>query len=139
MSQINQERSLGDLLSGLVNDISGLFRKEIQLAKAETSEKVGEMMGGAVSLLVGGVLALGALGVLLSALVTLLAAYFITALDMAATASNAVAAGIVTVLVGVIAWVFISRGLSTLRASNLNLKRTTSSLGRDANMVKERL
>jgi len=139
MSQINQERSLGDLLSGLVNDISGLFRKEIQLAKAETSEKVGEMMGGAVSLLVGGVLALGALGVLLSALVTLLAAYFITALDMAATVSNAVAAGIVTVLVGVIAWVFISRGLSTLRASNLNLKRTTSSLGRDANMVKERL
>ncbi|WP_297112920.1 phage holin family protein [uncultured Devosia sp.] len=139
MSQVNHERSLGDLLSGLVNDISGLFRKEIQLAKAETSEKVGEMMGGAVSLLVGGVLALGALGVLLSALVTLLAAYFITALEMSVTVSNAVAAGIVTVVVGIIAWVFISRGLSTLRASNLNLNRTTSSLGRDANMVKERL
>ena len=31
---------LADLLGGLASDISGLFRKEIQLAKAEASEKL---------------------------------------------------------------------------------------------------
>lgn len=138
MSQVNDSRSLAELLSGLVSDISGLFRKEIQLARAETSEKVGQMMGGAISLLIGGVLALGALGVFLSALVTLIASYFV-AQGMDPTLSNATAAGIVTVVVAIIGWIFISRGLDTLKASNLNLNRTTTSLGRDADMVKERL
>jgi len=138
MSQINEGRPLSELLGGLVSDISGLFRKEIQLAKAETSEKVSEMMGGVVSLLIGGVLALGALGVLLSALVTLIASFFV-AQGMDPTLSNALGAGIVTIIVGIIAYVFINRGIATLQASNLNLKRTTASLGRDADIVKERL
>jgi drug/metabolite transporter (DMT)-like permease len=138
MAEVHDNRSLGELLSGLVGDISGLFRKEIQLAKAETSEKVGEMMGGVVSLLIGGVLALGALGVLLSAIVTLIASFFINQ-GMDPSLANSLAAGIVTVVVGIIAWVFISKGLKTLKASNLNLNRTTASLGRDADIVKERL
>lgn len=138
MSQVNENRSLPELLSGLVADISGLFRKEIQLAKAEASEKVSDMMGGVVSLLIGGVLALGALGVLLSALVTLIASFFV-AQGIDPTLSNAIAAGIVTIVVGIIAWIFISKGLNSLKASNLNLNRTTTSLGRDADIVKERL
>ena len=138
MSQANDTRPLSELLSGLVSDISGLFRKEIQLARAETSEKVGEMMGGVVSLLIGGVLMLGALGVLLSALVTIISAFFV-AQGMDPTVSTAIAAGIVTLVVAVIGWVFISKGLGTLKTSNLNLNRTTTSLGRDADVVKERL
>jgi drug/metabolite transporter (DMT)-like permease len=138
MSQVNEGRPLAELLGGLVSDISGLFRKEIQLAKAETSEKVSEMMGGVVSLLIGGVLALGALGVLLSALVALIAAFFVSQ-DMDPTLANALGAGIVTIVVGIIGWIFINRGIATLRASNLNLKRTTASIGRDADIVKERL
>ncbi|MBB4052747.1 hypothetical protein GGR20_002395 [Devosia subaequoris] len=138
MSQTNEDRTLSELLNGLVGDISGLFRKEIQLAKAETSEKVGQMMGGVVSLVIGGVLALGALGVLLSGAVTVIAAILV-AQGMGATISTAIAAGIVTVVVGVIGWVFISKGLNALKASNLNLNRTTTSLGRDADVVKERL
>ena len=138
MSQANDTRPLSELLSGLVSDISGLFRKEIQLARAETSEKVGEMMGGVVSLLIGGVLMLGALGVLLSALVTIISAFFV-AQGMDPTVSTAIAAGIVTLVVAVIGWVFISKGLGALKTSNLNLNRTTTSLGRDADVVKERL
>ena len=138
MSKDNENRPLSELLGGLVGDISGLFRKEIALAKAETSEKVGEMMGGVVSLLIGGVLMLGALGVLLSGLVTIIAAFFV-AQGMGATLSTAIAAGIVTAIVGIAGWVFVSKGLDTLKASNLNLNRTTTSLGRDADVVKERL
>ncbi|MDB5473988.1 MAG: hypothetical protein JWP99_1291 [Devosia sp.] len=138
MSQVNEGRPLAELLGGLANDISGLFRKEIQLAKAEASEKISETVGGIVSLAIGAVLALGALGVLLSAIVSLLASFFINQ-GMDPAMSNAIAAGIVTIVVGIIAYVFIKKGLSTLKASNLNLNRTTASLSRDADIVKERL
>lgn len=138
MSQVNEGRPLGELLSGLAGDISGLFRKEIQLAKTEASEKISETMAAAVSVLIGAVLALGALGVLLSAIVALLAAFFVN-MGWDATMSTAVASGIVTVVVGIIAWIFISKGLNAFKAQNLNLKRTATSLGRDADIVKERL
>lgn len=138
MSQVNEGRPLAELLGGLASDISGLFRKEIQLAKAEASEKVSQTMAGVVSLVIGGVLALGALGVLLSAIVSLLASFFVNqGLDEAL--ATAIAAAIVTIVVGIIAYVFINRGMSALKASNLNMNRTTASLSRDADIVKERL
>ena len=46
MSASEHGRPLGDLLGGLVSDISGLFRKEIELAKAEAGEKVDEAQPG---------------------------------------------------------------------------------------------
>ncbi len=138
MSQVNEGRPLGELLTGLAGDISGLFRKEIQLAKTEASEKISETMAAAVSVLIGAVLALGALGVLLSAIVSLLAAFFVNQ-GWDATLSTGVSSGIVTSVVGIIAWVFISKGLNAFKAQNLNLKRTATSLGRDADIVKERL
>lgn len=138
MSNPNEARPLADLVGSLVGDISGLFRKEIQLAKAEASEKFSQTMGGAQLLLAGGVLALGALGVLLSALVSLLSAFFM-AQGMSATMAGALSAIIVTVIVGIIAWALISRGLSALKASNFKLERTGRSLGHDADIVKERL
>lgn len=138
MSQVHENRPLTELIGGLVGDISGLFRKEIQLAKAEASEKVSEAMGAVVSLFIGAVLALGALGVFLAAVVTLLTSFF-TAQGMDPILASALSAGIVTVVVGIIGWVFISKGLNALKTTNLNLSRTTTSLGRDAEIVKERL
>jgi drug/metabolite transporter (DMT)-like permease len=138
MSQVNEGRPLAELLGGLASDISNLFRKEIQLAKAEASEKLSQTIGGVISLVIGAVLALGALGVLLSAIVSLLASFFVNQ-GMDPAMSNAIAAGIVTIVVGIIAYIFVNRGLSALKASNLNLNRTTASLSRDADIVKERL
>ncbi|WP_108460405.1 phage holin family protein [Devosia naphthalenivorans] len=138
MSQVNEGRPLAELLGGLASDISNLFRKEIQLAKAEASEKFSQTLGGVISLVIGAVLGLGALGVLLSAIVSLLASFFVNQ-GMDPAMSNAIAAGIVTVVVGIIAWIFFNRGMSALKASNLNLNRTTASLSRDADIVKERL
>jgi len=138
MSQVNEGRPLAELLGGLASDISNLFRKEIQLAKAEASEKFSQTLGGVISLVIGAVLGLGALGVLLSAIVSLLASFFVNQ-GMDPAMSNAIAAGIVTIVVGIIAWIFFNRGMSALKASNLNLNRTTASLSRDADIVKERL
>lgn len=138
MSTTGEGRPLADLLGGLVNDISTLFRQEVQLAKTEASEKVSQTMGSVASIAIGGVLALGALGVLLSAVVSLLAAFFVN-MGWDPTMANAVSAFIVTVVVGVAGWLSISKGLDGLKASNLNMNRTAASLGRDADIVKERL
>ena len=47
------DRPLSELMTGLVADISGLFRKEIDLAKAEASENVNRAIGSLETLLIG--------------------------------------------------------------------------------------
>jgi drug/metabolite transporter (DMT)-like permease len=137
MSYAQHGRPMPELLGGLISDITGLFRKEIQLAKTEASEKIDQVVGASVSLLFGGILALGALGVILAAIVTALGVFFIS-MGMDPTAANSLAAAIVAVVVGIIAWMMIARGISALKASNLMLQRTTHSLAQDADVVKER-
>lgn len=136
MAHAEQGRPLADLLGGLASDISGLFRKEIQLAKTEAAEKLEEVVSASSLLAIGGVLGLGALGVLLAAMVAALAAVF-AGMGMDATVANSLAALIVAAVVGGIAWSLISRGLQALRASKLQLTRTTNSLAQDAQVVKE--
>jgi hypothetical protein len=138
MAPLPENKSLPELVAGLAGDISGLFRKEIELAKTEVSEKVSQTSHALVFVGAGAVLALGALGVILAAIVTALAAFFV-AHGMDVTAANSLAAAIVGIVVGVVAWLLISRGLNGLKVSNLKLGRTTASLQRDASVVKERL
>lgn len=138
MAGTGENRPIADLLGGLVSDISTLFRKEVQLAKTEASEKVSEALGAASSIAIGGVLVIGALGVFLAALVGLLAAFLVN-LGMDPTFANALAAVAIALVVGLAGWASISKGLTALKASNLNMNRTAASIGRDADIVKERL
>ena len=127
---------LGDLLGGLASDISGLFRKEIQLAKAEAGEKLDEVIDSSRNLAIGGVLAIGAVGVFLTALVTGLGALLI-AMGMSEAMSAFISALVVATVVGAVAWMFIQKGVAELRANKLNMKRTTRSVVQDAQVVKE--
>lgn len=136
MPEFEQQRSLTDLLGSLAGDISGLFRKEVQLAKAEAGEKLDDALDASKGLVIGGVLAIGALGVFLAALVTGLS-WLLVAIGMSEAASEFVAALAVALVVGGIAWSFISKSLEAWKASRLNLNRTTKSLARDAEVVKE--
>jgi hypothetical protein len=137
MAHIDHGPSLPELVTGLVSDISGLFRKEIQLAKAEATEKVEEVMAAGVKLAIGGVLAIGALGVLLAGIVTALAAILV-GLGVEPTLANSISALIVAVVVGLIGWSSIKAGLNSLSASKLNMDRTVHSLSQDAQVVKEK-
>ena len=127
---------LGDLLSGLASDISGLFRKEIQLAKAEASEKLDVALGAGRNLAIGAVLAIGAIGVFLAALVAGGTALLVHA-GFAEPLANFISALIVTIVVGGIAWSMIARGVADFRANKFNMERTTQSLQMDAAAVKE--
>lgn len=136
MPEFEQQRSIADLFSGLASDISGLFRKEIQLAKAEASEKIDDAMEASKGLAIGAALAIGAVGVFLTALVTGVS-WALVAFGMSEQAAGFVASLVVALVVGGIAWSFISKSLEAWKASRLNLDRTTHSLARDAEVVKE--
>ena len=138
MANHRDDRSLTELMTGLVADISGLFRKEIDLAKAEASENLNRALGGVEILLVGLVFAIGAIGVLLTAAVNGLAA-FLVARNIAQPNADTLAALIVGVIVALLAWAMVARGISTLRGSSLKLDKTTTSLRRDVDVVKERV
>ena len=67
-----RDRSVADLFSTALGQISTLFRKEVQLARAEMSEKAGHAAGAVAPLGAGAALLLGSLILLLFALVSLL-------------------------------------------------------------------
>ena len=122
------DRSLKELLSDLTQSVTTLFRKEIELARAETSEKLSQAGVAAGAIAAGGVLALAALIVLLQALVIAL-----TELGLAPALSALIVGGVVAI----IAFALIYKGMNDLKASNLAPTRTVESLRRDAHMIKE--
>jgi drug/metabolite transporter (DMT)-like permease len=122
------DRSLKELLADLTNSVTTLFRKEIELARAETSEKLSQAGVAAGAIAAGGVLALAALIVLLQALVIALAE-----LGLAPALSALIVGGVVAI----IAFALIYKGMNDLKASSLAPTRTVEALRRDAHMVKE--
>jgi xanthine/uracil permease len=122
MMMQTDDRSLKELLSDLTNSLTTLVRKEIQLARAETSEKVTQSMVAVGAIAAGGILALSALIVLAEMGVP-----------------PALASLIVGLVVAVIAYVLIHKGTNDLKATNLAPSRTIDSLSRDAQVVKEQV
>ncbi|MGZ2504321.1 phage holin family protein [Rhizobium leguminosarum] len=138
MSKSTENTPISELVSGLVGDVTGLLRKEIDLVKTEASEKLSQALSGVEILLFGLVLAIGAVGVLLSALVGALAAFLVTQ-GFTDTAAGALASLVVGVIIAGIAWALVSRGLASLRGNNMKLDRTVTSLRRDVDVVKDKI
>lgn len=138
MAKLGDNTPLAELVGGLLADLTGLLRKEIDLAKTEASEKLSSALSGVEVLLIGVVLAIGAVGVLLSALVGGLAAALVQN-GMSETSAQALAAVIVGVVIAAIAWALVSRGIAALRGTRFKLNRTTASLRRDVDVVKEKM
>lgn len=137
MSTTSQPRhGLSDLIADLASDITTLFRKEVQLAKIEASEKVDHMVHASQGLMVGLILAIGAAGALMAAIVVGIAALLMTA-GLSDVLSYFVSSLIVALVIGGIAAALIAGGINALRASNLNMDRTGRTLARDVETVKE--
>jgi uncharacterized membrane protein YqjE len=125
-----QYRSTSNLVGDLVGHVSELFRKEIQLLRAEVGEKTSQATTALGMLVAGAVVALVALNVLAAALVV-------------AVQNLGIGAGwaalIVGLILGIIAFALTARGTSNLKATNLAPQRTARSAARDAEIVKEKL
>lgn len=137
-TQHGDTRGLAQQVKGLIGDVSSLFRQEIELAKTEAGERVESAVQGGQMLVIGAILAVGALGVLLAAIVLALTAW-LESTGMDPAIANMISAAAVAIIVGGIGWAMISAGVKRLKSSNFKMERTTHSLSEDANIIKERI
>ena len=121
-----RERSIGDLLKQLSQETATLVRKEVELAKAEVSEK-GKKAGLGAGMFGGaGVAGLLALGSLTACLIALLA----TAMEVW------IAALIVTVLWAVVAGVLAILGRNKVQEATPPVEQTVESIKEDVQWAK---
>lgn len=128
MAIASENRSVPELFSDLVGQLSTLFRKEVQLARTEVSEKLNQALMG-VGLMIGGaVLLIASLGVLLAAAVDTLEVLGI---------GKPWAALIVGGAVALIGFLLIRSGVGSLKVTSLKPEKTVEQLGRDAAVARE--
>lgn len=125
-----ETRSVVDLFTNLVDNMSLLFRKEVELAKAEMSEKASQVGSGVARAAVGAVLVIPAIVILLESAVAWIA---FAGLD---ARWGTLIVGVVVAIIGLI---LLQSGMNAARASNLTPRRTATQLRRDAGMVKEQV
>jgi len=125
-----QDRSTPGLMADLLDQVTQLLRKEVQLFRAEMGDKATQAMIAAGSILAAAVIAITALNVLAAALV-------------AALTNAGIPAPWAAVIVGaglaVIAYVMARKGIENLKAGSLAPERTTRAAARDVSMVKEKI
>lgn len=126
----NPNRTVIDLFGDVVVETSTLFRKEVQLAKAEISEKIGRV-GGALSRVgIGAVFMIAALVMLLQAIVEWLAFVDIP------YRWGALAVGLVVAIIG---YILLRNGMNDVSASNLTPHRTAEQMQRNVTAVREQV
>ena len=125
-----QDRSTPALVGDLLEHVTELVRKEIQLFRAEMSDKTTQAMVAAGSILAAVVVAITALNVLAAALVAALAN---------AGIPGAWSAVIVGVGLAIVAFLMAKKGIDNLKASSLAPERTARAAARDVTMVKEKI
>ena len=124
------ERSAPALVGDLIGHVSELFRKELQLLRAELNEKSTQALAALGTIAAGLMVALTALNVLAAALVVALERAGI----LAPWAALIVGGGL-----AIVAFFLARGGIAALKASSLAPERTARALSRDAAMAKEQL
>jgi len=139
IQKVKEERSLGDLFSELSKETSTLLRQEVTLAQVEITQKatiVGKQVG---SLVVGGAVGYAALLIILAALVIGLSQLLSSIFDWTLITSAWVAALLVGLIIGGIAFSLITSALATLKKTDLTPKQTIESIKEDAQWIKNQV
>ena len=139
LQKVKEERSLGDLFSELSKETSTLMRQEVNLAQVEITQKatiVGKQVG---SLVVGGAVGYAALLIILIALIIGLSQLISLIFGWTIITSAWVAAAIIGLIVGGVAFSLITSALATLKKTDLTPKQTIESLKEDAQWIKNQV
>lgn len=137
--QNQDDRSLGDLFAELASETSQLVRQEVALAQTEITNKatrVGKQVG---FLVVGGAIGYAALLVVLAAVTIGLARIIAGLTDWTGLTSAAVAALVVGIVVGVIAYMLIMNAVAKLKETSLAPNQTIESVKEDAEWLKNQV
>jgi Putative Actinobacterial Holin-X, holin superfamily III len=126
----NRNRSFPEIFTDLFGQTTTLLSKEGQLARAEMSEKIGQVAAGIALLVFGSVLLIPALVILLDAGVAALVRRGFEAYVAALiVGGSALALGVILALIG----------LSRLKAKRLMPTRTIEQLQQDAAVAKQQM
>ena len=125
-----EEPSTADLLKGIADDASTLVKQEILLARQELTEGLAKVAAASALLVVAGVLALYALGMLFET-----AAWGLEALGLPKVASFGIVTGVLLIVVAILALVGQKRLAAAKVAperAQAELKETTDNLTAEA-------
>jgi hypothetical protein len=130
MQQTNNERSLGDLFGDLARDMGTLVSQEVSLARTEITEKASQVSKDVAILAVGGFVAYAGLLAIIAGVIFLIAD---RGVPLWASAL------MVGVIVAVIGYVLVQRGLTALKQQDLTPRQTLESLKEDTQWAKEQV
>ena len=133
------DRSLGDLFAELATETSQLVRQEVALAQTEITNKatrVGKQVG---YLVVGGAVGYAALLVVLAAVTMGLGRIIASLTNWSELTSAALAALIIAVVVGGVAYSLVMSALAKLRETSLAPNQTIESVKEDAQWLKNQV
>ena len=128
MAQIDQDRSLIQLVADVVNDIAALFQTEMRLVRTEINEKVSQLAGGSSFVGIGAVALIAALILLLQAIVKWLAI---------AGLPEEWGLLLVAIVVGIGGFALLMKGINSIKTTTLLPDRTLHQVRADLATVKE--
>lgn len=130
MQQSKEDRSLGELLGDLARESSTLVRQEVELAKAELTQKASRLGKDLGFLAIGGAVAYAGLLAILAAVIILLAdaglPWWLSAL-------------LVGLVVAGAGYFLVQKGLQALKREELAPRQTIDSIKEDAQWAKEQV
>ncbi|HVG00038.1 MAG TPA: phage holin family protein [Chloroflexia bacterium] len=129
--QVNKEdRSIGELFADLAKESSVLVRQEVALAKAEMTQKAGEVGKDIGFLAVGGLVLYAGLLAIIAAIIIVLGTvgvpWWLSAL-------------LVGLIVAGVGYFLVQKGLKALKQENLAPRQTIQTLKEDAEWAKEQV
>ena len=124
-----RERSIGDLFANLTQDTRLLMIQELALAKSEIGQKVSQASSGATYLAMGGAIAYAGFLALLAAAI----------LGLALIMPGWLAALIVGLIVAIIGYALVQKGMSTLKPKDLKPQQTIESVKETKEWAKEQI
>lgn len=125
----NGSLSLTTLFTNLLHDMTLLVRKELELARVETSQKVSALSNGAIYIAVGGALSFAALLFLLAAAAVALA-------EVVPFWASLLIIGGAVLLIGLL---FVASGYGKFKLMRLKPERTVRTLRDDAAFARQHL
>ena len=123
------DKSLGELINELTTGFSTMFRQEIALAKAETREAFRHATKDILFLALGGC-------ILYAALYVFLAAAVIGLSEVVPVWLSAIIVGVVVSLIG---YILVQKGLKDLKTRTFKPRQTIESIKEDEEWVKTKI
>ncbi|MFL5733543.1 MAG: phage holin family protein [Chloroflexia bacterium] len=129
MDKIREERSLGELFSDLSRETSTLVRHEVDLARTEITQKASKVGKDVGTLAVGGAIAYAGFLAILAAVIIILASFIPWWLS----------ALIVGLVVAVIGYFLVQKGLNDLKRQDMAPKQTIETVKEDTEWAKQQM